>query len=113
MLMERNKRIKNSPQRFQDSTAAYDIIITCEERCFNLVCDEISERRITVNRPVHLINFDITDTPEDAMVGARSILALATLLEECEDLDRDCGRIVEDYAANKSTHKLLYTVMFY
>lgn len=39
-LMDRNRRIKNAPQRFQDShDQVFDVIITCEERCFGIVCE--------------------------------------------------------------------------
>lgn len=41
MLMDRNRRIKKAPQRFQESNEIYDVIVTCEERCFDLVCEGI------------------------------------------------------------------------
>jgi RNA polymerase II subunit A C-terminal domain phosphatase SSU72 len=39
MLMDRNRRIKKAPQRFQETNEVYDVIVTCEERCFDLVCE--------------------------------------------------------------------------
>lgn len=113
MLLERNRRIKAAPQRFQDSDDCYDIIITCEERCFTLVHETLSLRPIRRNRPVHLVNFDIRDTPEDAMVGARAILVLAQSLAESEDLDQDAETIIHEYVKSKATHSILYSVLFY
>ena len=113
MLLDRNRRIKEAPQRFQDCTNPYDIIITCEERCFTLVCEELSHRPIRLNRPVHVINVDIRDTPEDATVGARAILALAAQLAECDDLDAMAEPILGEYIKTKGTHPILYTVLFY
>lgn len=114
MLLDRNRKIKESPQRFQDSaTQHYDIIITCEERCFDLVCDDLMHRSVKWNKPCYVINFDITDTPEDAMVGARSILTLAQALQDCEDLDLSFESIINDFIENKASHKILHSVHFY
>ncbi len=113
MLLDRNRRIKAAPQRFQDSQHPYDIILTCEERCFTLVCEELAGRPIRLNRPVHVVNFDIKDTPEDAMVGARAILAVAQRLAECDDLDEEAEVVLADYIGTKASHPILYTVLYY
>lgn len=113
MLLDRNRKIKQRPQRFQDSVGDYDIIITCEERCFDLVVDELAHRPILLNKPVHIVNFDIKDTPEDATVGAKAILQLAQQLQECANLDAQIGPILSEYIATKASHPILYTVQFY
>lgn len=112
MLLDRNRRIKSHPQRFQDSTSAYDIIITCEERCFDIVCDTLAHKKIAMNKPVYVINFDIKDTPDDATIGARAMLILAQQLQECQDLEGEAEGIIESFAI-KSAHPTLYTVHFY
>lgn len=38
-MLERNLRIKEAPERFQDSSDKFDLIITCEERCYDIVCE--------------------------------------------------------------------------
>ena len=36
-MLERNKRIKARPERFQEAEATFDVILTCEERVFDQV----------------------------------------------------------------------------
>jgi RNA polymerase II subunit A C-terminal domain phosphatase SSU72 len=113
MLLDRNRRIKAYPQRFQDSTDPYDIVITCEERCFDLVCEELSHRTITLNRPVHVINFDIKDNPDDATVGARAILVLAQQLADSQDLDAEIEGILDEFVTTKAAHPIMYSAQYY
>lgn len=40
-ILDRNRKIKPAPQRFQLNEEPYDFIITCEERCFAIVCEGI------------------------------------------------------------------------
>jgi len=116
MLLDRNRRIKERPQRFQDSSEKHDVIVSCEERCYELVCEELQSRMVSEEcggQPVVVINVDIRDTPEDAVVGARTILQIVQRLEESqlEDAARQVSSFVKSLEAEEQS-KFLFTVLF-
>ncbi|KAL4911786.1 RNA polymerase II subunit A [Aspergillus aurantiobrunneus] len=102
-MLDRNRNVKWGPERFQDwvpglprvdhvskgdkgalgiEGGIVDVIITCEERCWDAVVDDLMNKGSTLNRPVHVFNVDIKDNHEEALVGGKAILELATRLNE-------------------------------
>lgn len=107
-MLDRNRKIKRAPERWQDTTGFYDVIVTCEERCFDAVCEgnckctrclellssfanntsqlvtnartDLIGRGEERNLPVHIINVEIKDNHEDAMLGGKAILQLAEMV---------------------------------
>ena len=109
-MLERNKSIKWGPERWQDwkvgsprlehkddkgskgaEGGVVDVVITCEERCWDAVVDNLLERGGGLNRPVHVINVDIRDNAEEALVGGNAILDLANSLNEAAREEREGG----------------------
>lgn len=107
-MIERNRSVKWGPERWQDwavgrprlehqedrgskgvEGGVVDIVITCEERCWDAVVDNLLERGSPLNRPVHVINVDIKDNHEEALVGGRAILDLADSLNAAAKAERD------------------------
>ncbi|KAJ9301891.1 hypothetical protein DTO271G3_757 [Paecilomyces variotii] len=108
-MLERNKNLKWGPERFQDwvpglprldhvskgdkgalgtEGGIVDVIITCEERCWDAVVDDLMNKGSPLNRPVHVFNVDIKDNHEEALVGGKAILDLADRLNEAANQER-------------------------
>lgn len=118
-LLDRNRQIKPCPERFQDRPLLkdggpdFDIIITCEERCFDIVGEDLLARGPVLGKPVWVINFDIRDTPEDAVIGARLIVQAVGQLEEAGGED-NIARVLDELQStvNRANIPIMYTVHF-
>ncbi|KAI6783090.1 RNA polymerase II subunit A C-terminal domain phosphatase-like protein [Emericellopsis cladophorae] len=107
-MLGRNRDVKWGPERWQDwqvgvprlqhakdrgsegtEAGLVDVVITCEERCWDAVIDDLLNRGSPLNRPVHVINVDIKDNHEEAAVGGQGILDLATSLNKAAQEERD------------------------
>ncbi|GIJ99187.1 RNA polymerase II subunit A C-terminal domain phosphatase [Aspergillus viridinutans] len=108
-MLDRNRNLKWGPERFQDwvpgmprvdhvskgdkgalgtEGGTVDVIITCEERCWDAVVDDLMNKGASLNRPVHVFNVDIRDNHEEALVGGKAILELATRLNDAATQER-------------------------
>ena len=43
-MLNRNPKIKEHPIKFQGTDEEFDLIIICEEKCFDAVCEEFASR---------------------------------------------------------------------
>lgn len=138
-MLDRNRRIKPRPERFQLSKDKFDILITCEERVYDQVIECMESRTQEDNQPVHLINIDIQDNHEEATVGSFLICELVTVvshifhvlyvfdllfrahvnvhisvfqLANSEDLDNDIDELLHEFES-KFSRTILHTVLFY
>ena len=87
-MLDRNRRIKPSPERFQDiNDDIFDVVFTVEERIFDVViegnridntktmlivssCVELESRGPSHYHPVHVINIDVQDNHDEATFGS-------------------------------------------
>ncbi|KAE8778189.1 RNA polymerase II subunit A C-terminal domain phosphatase SSU72 [Hordeum vulgare] len=77
-MLKRNISVKLAPQRWQDNTGdgVFDMILTFEERVFDLVVEDMNNREQRLLKSVLIINMDVKDNHEEAAVGAKLALDL-------------------------------------
>lgn len=111
-MLDRNRRIKRNPEKFQHCTERFDIIITAEERVYDQVIEFMASKAPDHNQPVHIINIDIQDNHEEATMGAFHIADLVTIMAQSEDLDNDIDELLHEFEA-KCQRPILHCVLFY
>ncbi|KAI9229512.1 MAG: RNA polymerase II subunit A [Piptocephalis tieghemiana] len=112
-MLDRNRRIKLAPERFQESRDTYDVLITCEERCFDSVLQELLQRGGDSNLPVHVINVEIVDNHDAASKGGKLICELAEHIQKAGfGLDEQMGEILRGFEQAHGT-LLLHTISYY
>lgn len=111
-MLDRNRRIKPKPERFQACKDKFDIIVTCEERVYDQLLEDMESREKDGMTPVHIINIDIQDNHEEATIGAFMICDLVSMLSESDDLDNDIDEILQDFEP-RVQRTILHTVNFY
>ncbi|EEB08469.1 phosphoric ester hydrolase Ssu72 [Schizosaccharomyces japonicus yFS275] len=113
-MLDRNRRIKTAPERWQDQRNTFDIVITCEERCFDAVCEDLFRRGEKQNYPVFLINVDIKDNHEEASVGGKAILALVEKLTDAgDDLEEKFTDIMTEWQTKYPKLPVLFTIHYF
>lgn len=113
-MLKRNSGVKLAPQRWQDNAAdgVFDVVLTFEEKVFDVVVEDLHNREQALLKPVLIINLEVKDNHEEAATGARLTLDLCEELEATQSWADNIDEIVSAFE-RRHHRKLLYSVSFY
>uniref|UniRef100_A0A8C7TKG8 RNA polymerase II subunit A C-terminal domain phosphatase SSU72 n=1 Tax=Oncorhynchus mykiss TaxID=8022 RepID=A0A8C7TKG8_ONCMY len=108
-MLDRNKRIKSRPERFQSCKDQFDLVITFVKYQLGIVNTSREQETFT---PVHVINVDIQDNHEEATLGAFLICELCQCIQHTDDMENEMDELLQEFE-DKSNRPFLHTVCFY
>ncbi|RKP03221.1 hypothetical protein CXG81DRAFT_17179 [Caulochytrium protostelioides] len=111
-MLDRNRKIKAAPEKFQDAPGTFDVIISCEERCFDQALEDLVGRPEPLGRPVHVVNVEIKDNHTEAAKGAEDIKRLVEAIDQATNRDEAIADIVTRFQ-EKTKRPLLHAVAYY
>ncbi|KAL8130119.1 hypothetical protein V2J09_019274 [Rumex salicifolius] len=113
-MLKRNLSVKLAPQRWQDNAAdgIFDVVLTFEEKVFDLVIEDLNTRDQTLMKPVLLLNLEVKDNHEEAAAGARVALEMCQELEATESWVDSIEDIVSAFERQQH-RKIMYSISFY
>ncbi|EHB00156.1 hypothetical protein GW7_01941 [Heterocephalus glaber] len=106
-----NKRTKPQPERFQNCKDLLDLILTCEERVFDQVVEDLNSREQETCQPVHVVNVDIQDNHEETTLGVFLICELCQCIQHTEYMEKEIDELLRE--CEKNGRAFLHTVCFY
>ncbi|KAK2557312.1 RNA polymerase II subunit A C-terminal domain phosphatase SSU72 [Acropora cervicornis] len=121
-MLDRNRRIKPHPERFQETEEEFDLVVTVEERVYDQVIElfsyftsflsDLNSRVAQSCSPVHVVNLDIQDNHEEATLGAFLICEMCQAIEGLDDLENEIDLVIPKLE-KKWSRNLLHSVAFY
>ncbi|XP_072970187.1 uncharacterized protein [Typha angustifolia] len=113
-MLKRNSTVKNAPQRWQDNSGdgCFDVVLTFEEKVFDMVVEDLNNREQTLMKTVLIINLDVKDNHEEAAIGAKLALDLCQELEAVDSWEDAIDDVVAAFE-RQHKRKLLYSISFY
>ncbi|KAK3001626.1 hypothetical protein RJ639_020756 [Escallonia herrerae] len=113
-MLKRNLAVKTAPQRWQENATDgyFDVVLTFEEKVFDMVVEDLHNRDHVLLKPVLIINLEVKDNHEEAAVGGRLTLALCQELEATENWEDSIDDLIIAFE-RQHRRKLLYSISFY
>lgn len=113
-MLKRNLGVKLAPQRWQENATdgPFDVVITFEEKVFDLVLEDLHNRNQVLLKPVLVINLEVKDNHEEAAIGGRQALILCQELDATENWEDTIDDIINNFE-KQHRRKLLYSISFY
>lgn len=112
-MLDRNRRIKDHPEQWSKQKDIFDIVITCQERCFDSVCMDLLHRGGSLSRPVHVINIEIEDNHQEAALGAQAILEFANAVINSSDPDSQIVEVLRKFQKTHQKYPTMYQLCYF
>lgn len=113
-MLKRNVGVKSAPQRWQEnaSDGVFDVVLTFEEKVFDMVVEDLHNRNHVLMKLVLVINLEVKDNHEEAATGGRLALQLCQEFEMTENWEDSVDEIIVNFE-RQNHRKLLYTISYY
>lgn len=113
-MLDRNRHLKDHPERWAENHSdVFDVVFTCQERCFDSVCLDLLHRGAKLSRPVHVINVEIEDNHVEAAAGAEAILDMANMIVKSPDPDSDIVDILHRWQKSHQKWPSMYQLCYF
>lgn len=114
-MITRDAGVKRAPERFQDEREKFDLVLTYENRVYNVVVKDIESRpQGAAVRPVHVVNLDTTDSHEGAAGGARLTLDLfERIYARGDEWEDGLTEALDGFAEANGIKTVWHCVLFY
>ncbi|KAG2388095.1 hypothetical protein C9374_000945 [Naegleria lovaniensis] len=110
-MLTRNAQIKAAPEKWQENTKHFDVVVTFELRVFEAVIDSIASNNIYYDRPIHVINLEVIDNHKEAERNAKTIAEFVKHLNDSNDWENDITQLIADFE-KKHKQDLMHLVLF-
>ncbi|XP_057249799.1 uncharacterized protein LOC104891838 isoform X1 [Beta vulgaris subsp. vulgaris] len=113
-MLKRNSSVKLAPQRWQDNAhdGVFDVVITFEEKVFDMVVEDLYNREPVLMKPIVIINLEVKDNHEEAAIGARLTMDLCQEIDATESWEDNIDEIIAAFERHQR-RKIVYTISFY
>ncbi|KAL5204183.1 hypothetical protein ABZP36_009054 [Zizania latifolia] len=113
-MLKRNSTVKAAPQRWQENAGdgPFDVVLTFEEKVFDLVLEDLNSREQKLINTVLIINMDVKDNHEEAGVGAKLALDLCKRLEQVDAWEDSIDNMMVAFE-KEHRRKIMYNISFY
>lgn len=111
-MIKRDVGVKLAPQKFQDNTEPFDIILTFEEVVMDKVLEHFSRVSPSLMRPVAVVNLDVRDSHEEAAIAAPVALELCSMIDKAEEWEDELDSILEAFY-QATGRRAIYNVCFF
>lgn len=111
-MLDRNRHLKDHPQQWTSHGDVFDVVITCQEKCFDAVCMDLLHKGAKLCRPVHVVNVEIEDNPHEAKMGARAILEFVDMVAQSTDPDAEMLEILRKWQKTHQKYPSIYQLCY-